>query len=700
MRARRGRLGRRALCGDAPTGMPLPGGHRLGVGTFVDDEGGYTTVAVAVALLLSLVLLFSAATAQWATARSADVQEVADACALAGENTVAGFVTVAQVLDACVLSLGLAGVLTYGVGLITCAIPGLQGAGATIVDGAKKILDARQSFATTCAEGLERLEAALPYLVVVSSASCVSANATGTISYVGCAVPYPLKSESSYASLDDLVDTEDLDDAASDLQDASARAEEYKAAADAALLRGWFCDCSELPHSLRERVDVLSSVPESLNPLYPTVEGWNFGVPLKRARYYYQARLDDEAPDGTGVDARRASACRWAFYDYALGEVRGGHFEQAADGSVDIDLPSLPHNTSEVRETSIYTEAIWPCTVEDGVVTLHAYASCPGATGASAGVASLSQMSSGVAECDVCHMGVGDMGKVASASTNIDNGFEYHWKEIVEAAEDYEDAKNKQVDAEEDMKDIAEDASLLYEKALAALAVPRPKLCPAGAWGCVAVVARGSGTATPSELTASFVEGTDLPAGVAVSAATLAPDEATAQNNVLASLLDGLDVAADSGALAGMADAVLDCWGSLLVSYGSGYQTVSDAADDLFEGIEGVAGEKVASWLQGKLEDLVEVAGFTPCDMSLRKPVLVNTSDVLGQAGLDDDGTLRGLIQALPPDAGPAQMAYALGIEVVSDALGGTVTIAELPIPGTDATVTLTLDLKELAGAL
>ena len=64
---------------------------------FIDGEGGYTTVAVAVALLMSIALAFGVAAAQWSHARAADVQEVADAAAMSGENCVAAFSTVAQV---------------------------------------------------------------------------------------------------------------------------------------------------------------------------------------------------------------------------------------------------------------------------------------------------------------------------------------------------------------------------------------------------------------------------------------------------------------------------------------------------------------------------------------------------------------------------------------------------------------------------
>ena len=81
----------------------------LGIGLFIGDEGGYTSVATAVALLVSISLVFTVTSVEWTVSRSADVQPVADACAMAGQNTIAAYYTVAQVLDACVLSMGLTG---------------------------------------------------------------------------------------------------------------------------------------------------------------------------------------------------------------------------------------------------------------------------------------------------------------------------------------------------------------------------------------------------------------------------------------------------------------------------------------------------------------------------------------------------------------------------------------------------------------
>ena len=129
----------------------------FGIGSFVRDDGGYTTFAIALALLVSLTLVFGTAAAHWSLARAADVQEVADATAMAGENCVAAFSTVAQVLDACVLTMGITGVVVCGAGLVVAAIPPLQAKSPSIINAGRKILDARREFAKSAAKGLKTL---------------------------------------------------------------------------------------------------------------------------------------------------------------------------------------------------------------------------------------------------------------------------------------------------------------------------------------------------------------------------------------------------------------------------------------------------------------------------------------------------------------------------------------------------------------
>ena len=165
---------------------------------------------MAVSLVLSLSLVFAAASATWVAGRSSEVQRVADACALAGENTVAAFSTVVQVIDACVLSMGLAGVIVLGAGLVVSCVPGLSAAGAEVTAAGGRILEARRSFAASAGEGIERLEATLPLLIVANSASCVEANSVGGMSYAGCALPFPSESRSDFSGLRKEVDDERL----------------------------------------------------------------------------------------------------------------------------------------------------------------------------------------------------------------------------------------------------------------------------------------------------------------------------------------------------------------------------------------------------------------------------------------------------------------------------------------------------------
>lgn len=664
---------------------------------FRDDEEGFTTIAVALALLVSLSLVFAAASVGWVNARSSETQRVADAAALAGENAVAAYSTVAQTLDACVLSLGLAGLIVFGAGLVVACVPGAQEVGLKICDTGGDILDARREFAKSAGSGIKKLETTLPLLIVANSASCVAAN-SGDASYAGCAIPFPVESKSDFSALDEDVNDSELTETAQEMAEVSAQIEEAEARASEALERGWAADCGTDPYCLRERAATLAGLGGSSNPDYPTSAGWNFGVPLKRARAYYAARQSSATVSGSSGEALTDSACRKAFYGFALGKVRAGSYSEGSDGTVATDLPELPRNRSTTYGTSLYTDVVWPCTSEGGVRTLHSSRSCPGATGASAGLASLAQLDAGSAAlCDECRMDAGEMGRVAAASTSIANGFEHHWRIIVEASRDYEQAKNEAAELTKRSKELADKSKGLFEAAFEKLSVARPELCPPGAWGCVAVVARSGGEAVPTELTAAFLTSAELPAGAAVSAAVLAPDDSTSENNVLASFFDGLN--AEGGVVGGAVDGVFELWGSLLVSYGSAYSDVADAGSGFLDKVDGVLGGTVGSWLKGKLKDFMEATGFEPADMRLRKPVLTNSQDVLEQAGYDKGSQVRRLVQALPSAGSAADFAQAAELWLVDEMGGSEVTIAELPIPGTSIKIPLTIDLSELGAA-
>ena len=294
-------------------------------------------------------------------------------------------------------------------------------------------------------------------------------------------------------------------------------------------------------------------------------------------------------------------------------------------------------------------------------------------------------------------MDVGEMGRVAAASTSIENGFEHHWRIIVEASEDYEAARDDLAAAEARTRELAEEGERAFEDALGQLSAERPVLCPPGAWGCVAVVSRAEGTVVPTELTASFLSSVELPAGAAVSAAVLAPDEATSENNVLASFFDSLS--ASDSALGGALDGVMGLWGSLLVGYGSAYGRVAEVGGGFLDRLDGVLGGSVGAWLRDQLKGVMHDLGLEPVDMRLRKPVLTNTQDVLDRGGYDQVSTVRELVARRAISESAADLARALGVEL-GDAIGaGSLTVAELPIPGTDLTIPLTVELSAAGGS-
>jgi hypothetical protein len=75
-------------------------------------------------------------------------------------------------------------------------------------------------------------------------------------------------------------------------------------------------------------------------------------------------------------------------------------------------------------------------------------------------------------------------------------------------------------------------------------------------------------------------------------------------------------------------------------------------------------------------------------------PVLCSTEDVLTQAGYNTQETLEAYLAALPTQGSLSDYVVALGKTYLSRHSAGTVTVAELPIPGTGVSIPLTIDLS------
>lgn len=114
--------------------------RKSGRGAFWDDDGGFSTLGMAVALLVTLSLVFSAAQVYRVSSASADIQDVADACVLAAEGEVAEFMIAVRVCDAVVLSLSLTSAAMFGLGVVALCAPPAAELGIELVNLGTKVL--------------------------------------------------------------------------------------------------------------------------------------------------------------------------------------------------------------------------------------------------------------------------------------------------------------------------------------------------------------------------------------------------------------------------------------------------------------------------------------------------------------------------------------------------------------------------------
>lgn len=680
---------------------------RAGIDLFIED-GAYTTLSSAVVILVVLTLLFSSTAAIWSMSRAGDIQVAADSGALAGANVVSSYHTAATVVDASILSLGLAGFATIGTGLVAILIPGAELAAGDMVDTGIEIIKTRNKFAKSASEGLQKIETALPYLVAARATQAVSAQETEDVSYTGTALAVPRTSESDFVALEGSeISTDVIKDASKDLERAADELQKASEETAKAKERAWLADCGgSVPASVGscscmwERAGSLAKLSDIENPHYASSVTWEPQVALDRAKAYYRQRLADEKPQGSSVEMKAESAARKAFYTYASAEVNRAYVTEDGDEAASY-IPLLPRNTDEVRATELYTDAAWPTSTNDGKTYLHYGTSCPNyKKGAPYGLASVADYD-GQDRCNRCHFGVSSLGAVAAPSTSIENGFEYHFDRFKDALEDYVECRNKELELMRQTEDEADRAGNAFDEAIKALSGERPRIAPPGRNGVVAFAVSGA-ISSPDELNSSFSTTVRLGDRGAISAAVLAPDDATAQNNVLSRFFSTLEER--SGGVAGVLDGVMDVWGRLLVGYGDIQGSADELMDEMIDDLGGDSGAlgSIASWLGDTVSASVAALGLEPCDLRLRKPVLTDTANVIKSPGSDITGLskVQDKLRSIPLGVtDPKALCEALEYQVERTISGAVFTLAEISLPG-GGSIPLTVDVATLAGAL
>jgi hypothetical protein len=619
-------------------------------------------VGVIVALTLTLALLFTTAQVYWLNSTAGDAQFVADAGALAAENVVAEYFVVAETADAVVLSLSLFGLLVYGVAIVVSCIPYGQEAGAKLMELGDKVFTTRDDCAQQAAETLNSLQRALPFLAAVNAVQIIEANnfsEAGSADYHGLAILVPWEGEEA-----GFPDDQKAQESSAEIGQQNEETAELTDAAEAARqqmeqakLAGYMADCGANPnYCMYERVGRLTDLRGARNPWFSSVETWSFDYALARAQDYYRERRAIEQPQNNQLDEMVRSYIRSQYYKYAYDELQRGYSYTSADGVYHGYFPLLASNTAEIRQTHLYTDAVYPA---DASGVLHGVVACPAYQAAGgAGRGSIAQLEAGeYSYCDTCDLRASTLGRVASPSTLIDNGFEYHYRIVAAAAELYQTASSDYAEASGAAQSSAEEAFDSFEEALAALETPRIHPKPPGRNGCIVIVFDFSSHSIPTAFDSSFVQGvSELPPRMAISAAALALDEPSEGNTVLAALLDRTQANGDGSAWGsglGIFDGVLNLWGDVLLTYSNGVEGLCKGVGDFLRAIPLVNATPLASWAEETLRATIIAVGLEGVDLAAPKPVVIYTIHVI-RAGdnqaLSALGTAKEAYSSLPGD--------------------------------------------------
>ena len=601
---------------------------------FAHDEDGFTTPAAALAILLACSLVFVCARGVVIGSRSAQIQYVADAGALAADNVVAEFVTIGQVVDAILLSLSLLSLTVYAVSAVAAFIPGGQGAAAEIAEVGSKILNARDKFAESATKGLNAAQKALPALCAVRAAELVRANANASgLPYVGIAVTSPMDGAEISIGSDDSTRNaaNEIESREGEIQEKSNQAKEAQDRENDAKERAWRADCGNDGASMYERAGTLSDISGARNPYYASSDSWNFAVPLERAKAYYEARYYAEpGANASGApDDIAESVARKQFYAYAREEVGGNYIETSESGEQIPHFVRLARNIEQIRSTSLYTDAIYPVSNNDGTLFLHAYSGCPNCTkGTYAGSAAVCDIDSGhVHKCDQCDFSATTLGRVPSASTSISNGFEYHYLAVVEAAEDYAQAVRDNEDAKRTLKENRESIGQTIREAVKSIASRRYDPQPPGRYGCICIVISPK---TDLQNLSFLEDSAAIPARVAISGATLAADPASDEGTIVSDIAQGL--VPSENLASGLLKLVFGAWSSMLKAYSDGTEGIKDGLGKVLGAIP-IVGNSLSEQAVSTFENALKDGGLEPADLKTYKPVVVNTSRIAERDG-------------------------------------------------------------------
>lgn len=589
-----------------------------------------TTVAMVISLFVSIALIFSGAQVYRVHSASAEIQEVADVAALASQNEVAEFKTVAAVCDAILLSMGLTSAALSGLGIVAACVPPAAALSEKLIDMGLKTAQARDRFYDQATAGLDRLQRLLPFLCTVNAIGVAKANDQGALSanYFALAQLLPPEGEPLVTTHDDLTDiAAKVTDRAPSLREDAAKAEGAAAHAQEAKLDAFRADCGDYPDGcMRERAESLSSIAEGDNPHYASVDAWSFSVALKRIQAYYQARLSDWTLAGSTVEEKANAVIRKRFYEYADEKLRDAFIVDTED-AFSYQMPHLFRNTDELRATELFKESAYPVTLSGEKSMMHAWTGCPRAAGFSylGSLEELDRTPDGFETCPLCEFTVASVGNVAAASTAIANGFEHHYERFRQALAAYAEARAA---SDPLSKAVKEQATPLLEElksVLSDIVARRIEVAPPGNLGSICLVVNMERNQADTGFESLFVQGdTTLGVRAAVSASTDVPDEGDSIGSLITGLVNM--IMPSGGVLNAGAGFVVGLWETVLTAYEKGHDALISGVSHALGGFSQNTASGLGDWASKALSDLIKDVGFEPADTRARKPIILNSA--------------------------------------------------------------------------
>lgn len=610
---------------------------------FFKDEKGFTTLTVVISLLISLSLIFSTAQVYQVNSASANIQSVADACAQTAESEVAEFMILVRVADSTILSLNLAGIMVTGLGVVTMCIPGTATISDALINLAYKIFDARNSFADKVATSLNSIQKSLPFISSVKAYQLAQANNGGVYqaNYLSISILMPGEGiEISPGNIDDIKDTlNEVSKNSDDIKQAALEAEKAAQKANESKLVAFMADCGNDPnYCMYERAKNKAYMTGPENPLYKSVDTWSFDVALKRCKAYYPKRLEIEHPEGSSVDDQANSALRKVFYTYASNQMKSAYVYDSGD-EFSANFPHLPKNTDEMKQTNMYTDVMFP--ISNGNC-MHAYNSCPGCSNICS-YGSIAQMETSHYEaCPYCKFSASSLGKVAAASSSIDNGYEYHYAIVEKASKDYEEAKKNSAPYNSKVKDFANRIFNKIKNLISDLSNKRIYALPPGSYGNLVLTVNTNSSPASKGFESNFVTSNKvLGIRAAISASTLVEENSDEGKTLINSLMDNLKD--NLPTLSGSVGIALDLWSKLLAVFSEGQDSLIDGIETSLNQLPLMSASGLGTWASKEISNVLRDLGLEPANLNSLKPVLINSFYVANEESKHDYSSTYGL---------------------------------------------------------